>query len=72
MTRPLRLMAAAELATALDVGAARVHAIVKDPKLDFPAPVAELKVGKIWLAEDVEEWMRATGRASKAKEKTDA
>lgn len=67
MTRSLRLMAAAELATALDVGAARVHVIVKDPKLNFPPPVAELKVGKIWLAEDVEAWIRATGRSDKAK-----
>ncbi len=66
-TTPLRLMAAAEVATALDVGAARVHAIVKDPKLNFPPPVAELRVGKIWLADDVEAWMRATGRTDKAK-----
>lgn len=62
MTRPLRLMAAAEVAAALNVGPARVHAIVKDPKANFPPPVAELRVGKIWLADDVEAWMRATGR----------
>ncbi|MCK9929343.1 DNA-binding protein [Frankia sp. Mgl5] len=71
MTKPLRLMAAGEIATALGVGAARVHAIIKDPKLGFPDPVDTLKVGKIWLAEDVEEWMRAHGRTP-TKEKTDA
>jgi predicted DNA-binding transcriptional regulator AlpA len=59
----LRLMAMAELTRALGLSASRVHQIVGgDPT--FPAPVATLRVGKIWLAADVEEWMRRTGRAA--------
>ena len=50
-------MAVAEIAKALDVSAGRVHQIVKtDPS--FPAPGATLSVGKVWRAEDVEEWIR--------------
>jgi hypothetical protein len=29
---------------------------------DFPAPVAELASGAVWLWPDVEEWLIATGR----------
>lgn len=62
MTRDLRLMAAAEIAQALGLGSARIYQIMKaDPT--FPEPIATLRVGKIWLATDIEEWMRRTGRA---------
>jgi chromosome partitioning protein len=29
---------------------------------DFPAPVADLKMGPVWSWPDVEEWMERTGR----------
>ncbi|ETA02429.1 hypothetical protein CcI156_10870 [Frankia sp. CcI156] len=55
-------MAAAEIAQALGLGSARIYQIMKsDPT--FPEPIATLRVGKIWLATDIEEWMRRTGRA---------
>jgi prophage regulatory protein len=28
-------------------------------RADFPKPVADLEQGKIWLAEDVDTWIRA-------------
>lgn len=58
----IRVVAAAEVAGMLGVGVARVHALVKNDRT-FPTPLAELRVGKIWDAEDVEAWMRATGRS---------
>ena len=30
---------------------------------DFPAPVATLRLGRIWRWDDVEKWARKTGRA---------
>ncbi len=54
-------MAVAEITRALGLSASRVHQIIgSDPT--FPAPVATLRVGKIWLADDIEDWMRRTGR----------
>lgn len=34
----------------------RVYALTSHPK--FPAPVAELGQGKVWLAADVERWIK--------------
>jgi prophage regulatory protein len=31
-------------------------------RADFPAPIADLAQGKVWLAEDVEAWMKAHRR----------
>ncbi|MEV8510131.1 DNA-binding protein [Actinoplanes sp. NPDC051475] len=31
-------------------------------RADFPAPIADLAQGKVWLAEDVEVWMKAHRR----------
>jgi predicted DNA-binding transcriptional regulator AlpA len=61
MGKELRVMAVAEIAQALGVSAGRVYQIIaSDPT--FPKPGATLRVGKIWRAEDIEEWARQAGR----------
>lgn len=32
---------------------------------DFPVPVAELKIGPVWLWADIREWLIKTGRLEK-------
>lgn len=49
-------MGAAEIQDFLGVGRARAYQIARQK--GFPDPVAELKMGSIWLAEDVEAWAR--------------
>lgn len=49
-------MGAAEIAQRLGVSRQRVQQLVNRP--DWPAPVAELTMGKIWSARDVEAWIR--------------
>lgn len=62
MEDQLRIMAVAEIAKTLGVSTGRVHQLIKtDPS--FPAAGAILSVGKVWRTEDVEDWMRRTGRA---------
>jgi predicted DNA-binding transcriptional regulator AlpA len=39
----------------------RVQQIVN--RGDFPAPEADLDMGKVWKREDVEQWARDHGRA---------
>lgn len=50
----LDLMGTAEIAELLGVTRQRVSQLVK--RDDFPAPVATLIGGTIWLAKDVREW----------------
>lgn len=38
------------------IGRARVYQITQ--RRNFPAPIAELDMGNVWLAEDVEAWIR--------------
>lgn len=52
----IRLMGAGEIQERLGVGRTRAYQLVT--RKDFPDPVAELQMGKVWLAEDVEEWIR--------------
>jgi predicted DNA-binding transcriptional regulator AlpA len=60
--RSLRLMGAHEIRVALGgVSRQRVYQITA--RSDFPAPVADLQQGRVWLAEDVETWI-ATHRTS--------
>lgn len=54
------MVAAAEIAAMLRLGRTRVHMLINDP--DFPAPIAELHVGKIWLYADVQRYAAAVGR----------
>jgi hypothetical protein len=51
-------MGTAEIADRLGVTPARVHQITDSRKLGFPAPLARLRMGQVWLAEDVEAWIR--------------
>jgi predicted DNA-binding transcriptional regulator AlpA len=58
MPAKLRLVGLTEVAQLLAVSkrtASRYTA-----RSDFPAPAAELAMGPIWLAEDVEAWVRTT------------
>ena len=48
------LVGVAEAAELLGVSRQQVHRLARRP--DFPAPVAQLKAGKIWRREDVEQW----------------
>ena len=40
----------------------RVYQLAKRP--DFPAPVADLAQGKVWLADEVETWISARRRGT--------
>jgi len=53
----MRLWMIDELATAMHVGRQRAYTISREK--GFPDPVAKVKAGRIWLAEDVEAWIAA-------------
>lgn len=55
-----RLVGAAELQQALGVSRQRINQITTHP--DFPAPLAVLRMGKVWDLADVETWADARGR----------
>ncbi|MGS0685097.1 DNA-binding protein [Nakamurella sp. GG22] len=59
MTR-LRLVGRGELRRLFGVSATRTIQIAERP--DFPAPLDELSVGKIWALDDVIAWAEKTGR----------
>lgn len=48
-------LGASEIAVLLGVSRPRVHQIA-DTYPDFPVPVADLHMGKVWHAADVEAW----------------
>lgn len=50
------LVGAHEIARLLGVSRQRAHQLIA--RADFPAPVIELAMGKVWHAEDVEQWDR--------------
>lgn len=54
----IRLMGTAEIADRLGVTPARINQITDSVKLDFPRPLARLRMGQVWLADDVEAWIR--------------
>jgi prophage regulatory protein len=56
----VELVGPAELGLALGVSRTRLAQITARP--DFPAPVAELTMGKVWDFADVRRWAKATGR----------
>jgi predicted DNA-binding transcriptional regulator AlpA len=60
-----RLMGNAEIIAMFGLSTARAHQLMSDDT--FPPPIAKLKAGKIWLAEDVEAWERA--RQARMKER---
>lgn len=49
-----------EIADLLGVSPQRVHQLMQ--RRDFPAPVAELAIGKVWERAAIVEWAQATGR----------
>lgn len=56
MARKIRLVGSAEIRVLLGgVSRQRVYQITS--RRDFPEPVAELSMGNVWLAEDVEKWI---------------
>ena len=56
-TKPIRLMGAHEIRIRLgSVSRQRAYQITS--RADFPKPLADLAQGKVWLAEDVEAWMK--------------
>ena len=54
----LHLMGSAEIRVRLGgISRQRVYQITQ--RRDFPEPVAQLEMGNVWLAEDVEAWIAA-------------
>lgn len=49
-------MGAAEIAERLGVGRSRAYQIVG--RRDFPEPYQVLRMGQVWLADDVEAWVK--------------
>jgi predicted DNA-binding transcriptional regulator AlpA len=57
MPRPdVGLMGAAEIGQRLRLSKQRTYVIIG--RKGFPDPQAELAMGKVWLAEDVEAWIK--------------
>jgi prophage regulatory protein len=54
------LVGSAEIGRMLGVNRQRVQQLIK--RDDFPAPEAELAMGKVWKREAVEAWARSHGR----------
>jgi prophage regulatory protein len=63
-TKQLRLVGAHEIRIRLG-GVSRQRAYQITSRADFPKPIADLVPGKVWLAEDVEEWMAVHRSSSK-------
>ena len=59
---PSDMVAIREIADMLGVSTQRVSRIIQTHE-DFPAPEAELSIGKVWLRGAVEEWARRWNRA---------
>jgi predicted DNA-binding transcriptional regulator AlpA len=57
--RSLRFVGAHEIRVLLAGGISRQRVYQLTSRPDFPAPVADLAMGKVWLAEDVEAWIRS-------------
>lgn len=54
------LIGAAEIGELFGVSRQRVQQLVNRP--DFPRPIVELAMGKVWDGEDVRRWGREHGR----------
>ena len=59
---PSDMVAIREIADMLGVSTQRVSRIIQTHE-DFPAPEAELSIGKVWLRSSVEEWAQRWNRA---------
>lgn len=60
MDHPPPVVAMAELMVLLGVSRTRVAQLLARP--DFPSPVAELSVGRLWRYDDVASYCERTGR----------
>lgn len=60
----VELVGPAELLHVLGVGRTRLAQLTARP--DFPAPLAELTMGKVWDLEQVRTWATQTGRTLNA------
>ncbi len=60
------LVSRVEIAQMLGVSPQRVHQLLQTG--DFPEPVADLAIGKVWRREDIEAWAERTGRTSRPAE----
>jgi len=56
MAKPIRLVGSHEIRVRLG-GISRQRVYQLTGGADFPAPVADLRQGKVWLAGDVESWI---------------
>jgi hypothetical protein len=56
MTQQQRLMGTKEIQRRLCLSRQRIQQLAEQP--DFPTPYAELAMGRIWLADDIEAWIR--------------
>lgn len=56
MTKQQRLMGVKEIQQRLRLSRQRVQQLAE--RSDFPAPYDELAMGRIWLARDIEAWIR--------------
>ena len=55
------LVGLTEISELLHLSRQRVDQIVRsDPS--FPAPVAELRAGRVWKGDEIERWARRSGR----------
>jgi len=54
------LVSRVEIAELLGISRQRVQQLTDRP--DFPPPVADLAIGKVWARSAVEQWARRTGR----------
>ncbi|HET7408087.1 MAG TPA: DNA-binding protein [Mycobacteriales bacterium] len=54
------LVGAAEIQGMLGVSRQRVQQLINTP--NFPRPVYELRMGKVWLRSDIETWMQERKR----------
>jgi predicted DNA-binding transcriptional regulator AlpA len=54
------LVSTVEIAEMLGVSRQRVDKLSRSE--GFPAPYAELAIGRVWARTDVERWARSTGR----------
>ena len=71
MDRPFpEIWGKAEVAEHLGRSAARVAQLAREP--GFPQPVARLKAGWIWLADDIRAWAQAHPRRPLATDRPDA
>lgn len=58
--RPVDLVSTVEIAEMLGVTRQRVSQLMRADT--FPAPTADLAVGRVWLRDEIEAWAAATGR----------